>query len=81
MERNKLLLAIGNKIRKLRKDKGFSQENFAYEINMNRVYYGRIERGEQNLSSLNLIKISLALDVEVGELFPDKKEIILITSK
>jgi transcriptional regulator with XRE-family HTH domain len=31
---------------------------------------GGVERGERNISALNLIKIAKALNVEVGELFP-----------
>ena len=31
---------------------------------------GRVERGEQNLSIQNLIRIAIALNVEVGDLIP-----------
>lgn len=68
--RNPNLVKIGNKIRELRKSKGFSQEQFAAEAQLARTYYGRVERGEQNISIQNLIQIALALQVEVGELIP-----------
>ncbi len=38
-----------------------------------RSYYGGIERGENNVAALNLMRIALALGVEVGELFPNKQ--------
>jgi transcriptional regulator with XRE-family HTH domain len=64
------LLKIGQRIRDLRKEKGFSQEEFAAEAQLGRTYMGRIERGEQNLSIQNLIQIALTLHVEVSELIP-----------
>jgi transcriptional regulator with XRE-family HTH domain len=75
MEKNKLLALIGKKIRKCRETKGFSQEQFSLESDFERSYYGRIERGEKNITILNLIKIALILDVEPWELLPDKNEI------
>lgn len=67
------LIKLGNKIRELRMEKGFSQENFAFEVGLDRTYMGGIERGERNIAALNLIRIAKALRVEVGELFPPIK--------
>ena len=64
------LIKVGKRIRELRKEKGFSQENFAYEVGLDRTYMGSVERGERNLAAINLIRIAKALKVEVGELFP-----------
>jgi len=64
------LLKLGKAIRVVRESKGFSQDKFAYEINLGRSYYGAVERGEINVSSMTLIKIARGLDVEVKELFP-----------
>ena len=64
------LLELGTRIRELRKDRGFSQENFAAEVGLDRTYMGSVERGERNLAALNLIRIAKSLNVEVGELFP-----------
>ncbi len=54
----------------MREEKGFSQEGFALKARLGRTYYGRVERGEQNISIQNLIQIALTLGVEVGELIP-----------
>lgn len=64
------LIKLGKKIRELRKEKGFSQENFAYEVGLDRTYMGSVERGERNIAALNLIRIAKTLKVEVGVLFP-----------
>lgn len=64
------LIKIGKRIKAMRKDKGFSQEGFASKADLGRTYYGRVERGEQNISIQNLIQIALTLGVEVGELIP-----------
>lgn len=64
------LIKIGNIIQKLRKSKGFSQEEFAAEAGLARTYMGRVERGEQNISIQNLIKIAIVLRVDVGDLVP-----------
>ncbi len=64
---------LGRRIRMLREAKGFSQETFAHHAGLERSYYGRIERGEINVTARNLIKIAKTLDVSVGELFPPNK--------
>jgi transcriptional regulator with XRE-family HTH domain len=74
-EKDPSLVAMGRKIRDQRKARGFAQEAFAAHAEIDRSYYGAIERGERNLSTLNLIRIALALDIEVGELFPPKSEL------
>jgi transcriptional regulator with XRE-family HTH domain len=70
MQKDPRLLKIGRQIRKLRERAGYSQEAFATEAGLDRAYYGGVERGERNISSLNLILIAATLKVEVGELFP-----------
>ena len=43
----------------------------ALEIGFSRAYYGGVERGVRNISSLNLVKIAKNFKVEVGDLFPE----------
>ncbi|MGQ0619848.1 MAG: helix-turn-helix domain-containing protein [Panacagrimonas sp.] len=50
---------------------GWSQKDFALEAGLARSYYSGIERGHRNLAAVNLTKIALTLEVEVGALFPD----------
>lgn len=71
------LIKVGQKIRDLRKEKGFSQESFADEVGLDRTYMGGIERGERNIAMLNIIRIAKALKIEIGELFPPTKTLRL----
>ena len=68
--KNPKLTLLGQQIRRLREDKGYSQEEFAAFAEIDRAYFGGIERGERNVTAINLIKIAEALKVEVGMLFP-----------
>ena len=69
-KKDPVLIKLGKKIRELRKMKNLSQEAFADEVGLDRTYVGGIERGERNIATLNLIRIAIALNVEVGQLFP-----------
>lgn len=60
---------FGNRVRMLRKQKGLSQEALALACDLDRTYIGGVERGERNISLLNIQKIAEALGVSPGELF------------
>ncbi|MBL7919163.1 MAG: helix-turn-helix transcriptional regulator [Bacteroidia bacterium] len=64
---------VGDKIRQLRVINGLSQDNLADEIGMSPGNYGKIERGEIDVSSSHLIKIAKALKVNVSDFFEEKK--------
>ena len=70
MQKHPALVAVGKRVRELRKARGFSQEGFANELGLDRSYYGGIERGERNVAVLNLVLLAKKLKVEVGDLFP-----------
>lgn len=65
----KYLKALGARVRELRKAAGYSQEDFALEVGLDRTYMGGVERGERNVAVLNLRKIAAGLGVAVGDLF------------
>jgi transcriptional regulator with XRE-family HTH domain len=69
------LIKIGKIIQELRKSEGYSQEEFASDAGLARTYMGRVERGEQNISIQNLIKIAMVLRVDVGMLIPKITEL------
>jgi transcriptional regulator with XRE-family HTH domain len=64
-----LQVALGERIRELRKKAGYSQEGFADAAGVHRTYMGTLERGEANVSLGNLAKISTALGITLSELF------------
>lgn len=55
-------------IRRLRKQKGWSQERLAFEADIHRVFVGRIERCEQSPSLSTLEKIAHALNCPIQDL-------------
>lgn len=66
---NPVLASLGRTIRSLRVERSISQEELAYEANIDRSYMGGIERGEHNITILNLMKITVQLDITISELF------------
>jgi transcriptional regulator with XRE-family HTH domain len=60
---------FGERVRELRRKKGFSQEALALACGLDRTYIGSVERGERNISLLNIYKIAKALGVKARELF------------
>lgn len=60
---------FGRRVRELRTAKGLSQEALALACDLDRTYIGGIERGERNVSIVNIQKIATALGVPVRELF------------
>jgi transcriptional regulator with XRE-family HTH domain len=59
---------LGKRIRKLRSQRGWSQEEFADICALNRSYMGRIERGELNLTLDSLQKVGKGLGLSVSAL-------------
>jgi transcriptional regulator with XRE-family HTH domain len=68
MPRRNPLETLGQTIRTLRTKREWSQEELAVRAGLDRTYVGGVERGERNLSILNLIKIADALGVGVDHL-------------
>ncbi|RLU01177.1 helix-turn-helix domain-containing protein [Ketobacter sp.] len=64
------LIAFGEKVRKVRKEKGLSQEALADLAGVDRSYMGHIERGEQNISLTKIYQIADALGVPARVLLP-----------
>lgn len=65
----KLQKDFGDRVRELRKQQGLSQEALALACNLDRTYIGGVERGERNISLLNIHKIATSLVVPTKELF------------
>jgi transcriptional regulator with XRE-family HTH domain len=60
--------AVAKAVRRLRKARGWSQEEFAAKCNLHRTYVGAIERAEENLTLRTLDKLAQALGVRPLEL-------------
>jgi len=62
-------IRFGKAVRGRRQKLGASQEEFADMCGLDRTYMGGIERGERNLSLINIEKIARAFSVSLAELF------------
>jgi len=69
MAKKKILIAFGENVRKIRKEKDISQEELSFRADLHRTYIGMIERAEKNLTLTNIEKIAKALDVDIKQLF------------
>lgn len=63
---------FGDHVRSVRAAKGLSQEELADRSGLNRTYVGSVERGERNVSLLNIHKLAAALDVAPSTLLDDR---------
>lgn len=61
--------AFGKRLKQLRKKKGLSQLDLEIESGINRAEISRIENGLNNIEFLTIVKLSIALDIEIRELF------------
>lgn len=62
---------LGQAIRSRRLALGFSQETLAEKAQLHWTYIGGIERGERNVSLLNIVKIARALNVLPSDLLKE----------
>ena len=65
------LVAFGERVRQIRKEKGLSQEALADLAGIDRSYMGHIERGDQNITLTKIYQISEALRASVSDLISD----------
>ena len=62
---------FGARVRALRVARGLSQEELAQNAGLHRTYVGGIERGERNISLVNIKKLAAALGVTLDSLMKD----------
>jgi transcriptional regulator with XRE-family HTH domain len=62
-------IAFGKRVAELRKNAGYSQEQFAFKCDVDRTYIGTIERGEKSPTLNTIVKIANALGISKSELF------------
>jgi transcriptional regulator with XRE-family HTH domain len=67
----KFLRGLGSRVRELRAARGLTQEQLADQCGLHRTFIGSVERGERNVSILNLRSIARALRVPLSALFEE----------
>ena len=61
---------FGERLRQVRSKKGISQEKLAERAGLHRTYVSSVERGERNISLVNIEKLAEALGVSLKDLMP-----------
>ncbi|EOO05694.1 hypothetical protein IAW_05003 [Bacillus cereus str. Schrouff] len=69
------LQKLGEKIRAMREQKGYSQETLGFKAGLHRNYISSLELAQKNPTYTTLIKLARALEVRVQELIPEEKKI------
>ena len=72
--KNPRVVEFGRNIRRIRKERQLSQEGLAAVAGIDRGYMGHVERGEKNITIVNVFRIADALGVKPGELFEEGSE-------
>jgi transcriptional regulator with XRE-family HTH domain len=62
---------VGGNVRKLRQQKGLTQEELAFAAKIDLTYVGGIERGRRNPSLLVMARIADALSVPLQKLLAE----------
>lgn len=68
MDEQAILHELGKRIRAQRKGIGLTQEALALAANVDRSYYGAVERGERNVTFTVLCRLCVALQCDVAAL-------------
>ncbi len=75
---------IGANIRRLRLDKGLTQEALAEKIDLHFSYVGLVERGEKSPSLQTLHKIAIFFNISIADLFnisEDKRDDVCLKKR
>ena len=62
-------IRFGRAIRRIREEQGINQEEAAERCGLHRTYYSGVERGERNVSLVNIERIGKGLRINLPELF------------
>jgi transcriptional regulator with XRE-family HTH domain len=73
LQQRAFLQTIGHRIRQRREAQGLTQAQLGDRCRLHRTFIGSVERGERNVSILNLRTIALALRMGLVELLADEK--------
>jgi transcriptional regulator with XRE-family HTH domain len=68
LQHRAFLSSLGDRIRDRRTDLKLTQEELGERCGLHRTFIGSVERGERNISVLNLRQIAVALRVPVADL-------------
>ena len=62
---------FGEKMRNIRLELGYSQEELSFKTGLHRTYISSVERGKRNISLTNIKKLADALGLKMKDLMPE----------
>jgi transcriptional regulator with XRE-family HTH domain len=65
---------FGRLVRRLRTEKGYSQEEFSFRVGLHQTYVSSVERGERNVTIGTADKIARALDTTLASMFSELEQ-------
>jgi transcriptional regulator with XRE-family HTH domain len=71
MAEETLAKRFGKLVRRLRQEKGYSQEEFSFRVGLHQTYVSSVERGERNVTIQTADRIAEALGTTLADLFTE----------
>ncbi len=68
MSRPNIKISFGRRVRELRAQRGWSQEQLAAQVGLDRSYVGSVERGQRNVSLENIAKFATTFEINLAVL-------------
>ena len=62
---------FGELVRRLRIEKGYSQEEFSFRVGLHQTYVSSVERGERNVTIQTADRIARALGTTLSSMFSE----------
>jgi transcriptional regulator with XRE-family HTH domain len=69
MAEEMLARRFGELVRRLRQERGYSQEEFSFRVGLHQTYISSVERGERNVTIQTADRIAKALGTKLSDLF------------
>ena len=69
MAEEELARRFGELVRRLRRERGYSQEDFSFRVGLHQTYVSSVERGERNVTIGTADRIAKALGTNLADLF------------
>lgn len=71
MAEEELSRRFGELVRRLRRERGYSQEQFSFRVGLHQTYVSSVERGERNVTIGTADRIARALGTTLAEMFAE----------
>ena len=65
---------FGELVRRLRQERGYSQEEFSFRVGLHQTYISSVERGERNVTIQTADRIAKALGTTLADLFGELEQ-------